>query len=216
MLTGHQVLRVRQEVEPLQVFTGLETNNRYRIMDERGETVAFAAEDSGFMTRQFLRGHRPLSIRVVDETGAIQMLARRDFFWLFSHLRLTDGGGQPLADMQRRFRVLDRRFDVITPDGDASLVHGPLLRPYTFWLKRGGVDVAKITKRWSGVAKEVFTVADSFSLEFLDDELPDRWRWIALGAAFAIDLDFFERRGKRGMPNFAGGWRTGGISGRGV
>ena len=62
----HSVLTVSQQAEPLQIITGLETETRYRIVDKSGEPILFADEESGFTSRQFLAGRRPIMINVVD------------------------------------------------------------------------------------------------------------------------------------------------------
>ena len=51
MLSDHSVLSMIQQVEPLQMLTGIETENRYRVEDEQGQPILFAYEESGFMGR---------------------------------------------------------------------------------------------------------------------------------------------------------------------
>ena len=50
MLEEHETLTVRQQVEAVQAFVGLETKNRYKIVGTSGEEVCFAFEESGFNT----------------------------------------------------------------------------------------------------------------------------------------------------------------------
>ena len=38
-------------------------------------------------------------------------------------------------------------------------------------------------------------MADNFEVEFSDPSTSESMRWLILGAAFAIDLDFFEKKG---------------------
>ena len=219
MLETYQSLTVRQQMEMLQVFTGLETRNRYKVLDPEGNDTLFAYEESGFMGRQLLGGHRPLTLKIMDGQGNHQLIARRKFFWFFSHLELLSPEGVFLGRMQRRFKLIGRRFDLYDDAGHVGTIDGPMLRPYTFWLRRGGQELARITKRWSGLSREMFTSADTFQVQFTDTTLSESMRWLTLGAAFAIDLDFFERRGRRmgfGFGAFAGGATGGGgISGRG-
>ena len=216
MLESYASVTVQQQVEPIQVFTGIETNNRYRILDPDGTEILFAYEDSGFMVRQLLGNHRPLSIKVVDPQGAVQLTASRKFYWFLSHLVLAGPGGAPAGRVDRRFKALGRRFDLSDEQGDSVEVHGPMLRPNTFWLRRNGEDVGKITKLWSGVGREMFTRADTFHVEFTPSDgepsaqppLSESMRWTVLAAAIAIDLDFFEDRGgRRGGMGFGFGSR---------
>ena len=214
MLESYESLTVRQQVEPLQVFTGLETENRYKILDPAGDEILFAYEESGFMGRQFLGGHRPLTLKIIDAGGKGQLIGSRKFFWFFSHLDFFGPDDRPLGRMQRRLKLVGRRFDLFDDQGQVGVIEGPLFRPNTFWVRRSGEDLAKITKRWSGLSREMFTAADTFQVEFTDPSLSESMRLLTLGVAFAIDLDFFERR-SRGPGLGFGGLGRGGFSGRG-
>ena len=198
MLQALESLTVRQQVEMLQVFTGLETENRYKVLDPEDNDILFAYEESGFFGRQFLGGHRPLTIKILDGQGTLQLIARRKFFWFFSHLEFLSPEGRALGRMQRRFKLIGRRFDLFDDQGGVGTIEGPLLRPNTFWLRKDGVELAKITKMWSGIGRETLTVADNFRTEYIDASLSESLRWLVLGAAFAIDLDFFENRPRGG------------------
>ena len=205
MLEAYPSLLIEQQVEPLQVFTGLETKNRYRIIEPGGSDVLYAYEESGFMGRQFLGTHRPLSIKVVDSKGVLQLTARRRFFWLLSHLELLGPNDELIGRVDRRLKLIGRRFEVRDAGGTVATLDGPTFRPNTFWLRGDGRDMAKITKRWSGIGREAFTAADSFEIEFSAPDMPESMRRLVLGAAFAIDLDFFERRGRGGLGFGMGG-----------
>ena len=109
-----------------------------------------------------------------------------------------------------------RGVDHSDGQGDHGTVHGSMLGPNTVWLRRNGEDVGKITKRWSGVGREMFTRADTFHVEFTPSDgepsaqppLSESMRWTVLAAAIAIDLDFFEDRGgRRGGMGFGFGSR---------
>lgn len=204
MLETYEHIIVRQQVEPLQVFTGLEMNNRYTVIDDQGNDILFAYEESSFISRQFLGSHRPLTINVIDSEGAVLMTASRGFFWLLSHLELRHLSGSVIGGMQRRFKMLGRRFDLYDENQLVGTIEGPVLRPHTFWVNGNGVELAKITKQWSGAGREMFTAADTFHIEFTTNSSTEQMCWLILGAAFSIDLDFFENRKRRGSVNIGG------------
>ena len=204
MLEIYENLTVQQQVEMLQVFTGLETKNRYKILDPKGHEILYAYEESGFLGRQFLGGHRPLTIKIINDSGNPMLIARRKFFWFFSHLELLSPEGSLLGRMEHRFKLIGRRFELLDHGDLVGTIDGPLFRPNTFWLRQDGVDLAVITKRWSGLSREAFTAADTFDVEFMAPSLSESMRWLALGVAFAIDLDFFEDRGRRSGIGFGG------------
>ena len=205
MLESFPSLMVKQQVESLQVFSGLETNNKYRVLDMDGADVLYAYEESGFMARQLMRTHRPMSITIMDPQGTVIMTASRKFFWFMSHLTMEGLGGASAGRIDRRFKMVGRRYEVSDGAGEMLDLVGPLLKPHTFKLMRDGSEVGRITKRWSGVSREVFTAADTFQVAFESQEegglgatapLSEAMRWVMLGAAIVIDLDFFENRGR--------------------
>lgn len=59
-----------------------------------------------------------------------------------------------------------------------------------------GDEVGKISKQWSGVAREMFTDADFFGINFPID-LDVRMKAVMLGACFLIDAMFFEKSGNQ-------------------
>ena len=195
-LTAYRELHVKQEVEQWEIFTPIETRNRYRIVNPDGGTVLYAYEESGFWARQFLRTHRPLTLHFLDpDTGQPVLTASRKFFWFFSHLHIHDSSGRSLGSLQARFSFPARRFTLQQGDGQAGMeIRGRLFRPNTFMLKREGAEIARITKKWGGFLKEAFTRADTFKIEF-EVSVPHQDLWLlVLAVAIAIDLDFFENR----------------------
>ena len=198
-LTRYQELVVRQEVEPLEVFTGFETSNRYSVMTPQGDTLLYAYEESGWLGRQFLRTHRPLTLRGVDNERRPVFAASRAFFWFLSHLDVRDGDDRPLGSLHRRFSVLRRRFSLEDSGGRLiGEITGSPFRRNTFILERQGREMARITKQWSGILKEAFSDADTFRIQLQSPGLDQDAILLILAAAFAIDLDAFESGGRGG------------------
>jgi uncharacterized protein YxjI len=192
-LSEYQELVVRQEVEHLEAFTGIETENRYSVSTPDGEQLLYAYEESGFLARMFLKSHRPLEIHVVDGDDEHLITAGRGFFWFLSHLHVRDGSGREIGSLRRRFSVLNRRFELEDSRGALlAEIRGPRLRPNTFMVYKQGEEIGRVTKQWSGIGKEVFTDADTFRVQ-IDTGRADRdFSLLMLASALAIDLDFFE------------------------
>ncbi len=196
-LANYQELVVRQTKEMLEVFTEFETANRYRILTPEGDEAMFAYEESGMLSRQFMGTHRPLNLHVVDKDEQPILNANRNFFWLFSHLNVEDGSGKPLGSLHRKFGILHRKFALLDSDGQQIAgLNGSVFRRYTFTLNNAqGREMGRIVKQWGGILREGFTDADTFSVQFSDDERSQETRLLLLASAFAIDMDFFEKKG---------------------
>ena len=193
-LSQHPELYVRQEVEHLEAFTGLETQNRYSVSTPSGEQLLYAFEESDLLGRNFFSSHRPLTIHVLDRHNASVITASRSFFWFLSHLHVSDGAGQRIGSMQRRFSFLTRTFDLMDATGKVvAEMRGPIFRPFTFMVYQQGQEIGRVTKQWSGIGREAFTDADTFKVE-VDTSRADRdFSLLMLASAISIDLDFFEK-----------------------
>jgi uncharacterized protein YxjI len=194
-LTRHPEIVVRQQVEVLEVFTGFETANRYVVSTPEGEQLLYAYEESGWLSRQFLKTHRPLTLQVIDNERQTLLSASRSFFWFLSHLHVRDGVGRPVGSLRRQFAFLKRRFLLEDASGNPiAEVQGKLFRPNTFMFYVHGSEVARVTKQWGGIMREAFSDADTFKVQ-QDPGLDQDLSLLVLATAFAVDLDFFESGG---------------------
>ncbi len=194
-LANHSELMIRQRVERLEAFTGIETANRYTVMTPQGEELLYAHEESGTLSRILLKGHRPLTLHIGDRSGNDQLVANRSFYWFFAHFHVKDPQGRHLGSLRRRFSFPSRKMTVEGPSGQpVAEIRGPLFKPKTFMIYRQEREIGRVTKQWSGLMKEAFTDADTFKLELNSPGLDRDLAPLMLAAAFAVDLDFFESR----------------------
>lgn len=192
-LSMHRELIVKQEMEGLEVFTGLETQNRYSVSTPDGVPLLYAYEESGTLSRMLLKKNRPLSINILDNDKQLVLTASRSFFWFLSHLHIRDGAGREIGSLKRRFAILNRRFELEDSSGKIiAEIHGSKLRPHTFMVYKSGEEIGRVTKKWSGIGKELFTDADTFQVQVNTSKADKDFPILILATAIAIDLDFFE------------------------
>jgi len=197
-LANVQGLMIQQRKEWGEILTGFETANRYAVMAPDGQDIYAAAEVGGsFLGRNFLKSLRPFTIHVVGMDNAEVLRLKRPFRFYFHRLDVLDAQGQRLGAVERRFSLLRRIYSVTDGAGnDVCELFGPILHPWTFEIRRQGLTVGKITKKWSGLFKEAMTDADNFGVTFPDDA-DQRAKALLLGAVFLIDFVHFEDTGNR-------------------
>ena len=61
-------LEVKQEVEILEVATGFEMRNKYKVFNSLGQQVYYAREDTDLFTRQW-GTLRPFDMNITDRQG---------------------------------------------------------------------------------------------------------------------------------------------------
>ena len=186
-------LVVKQLKEWGEILTGIETRNRYDISDTSGNVVMRSGEESSFLARYFLKRIRPLTMHIVTPQGQPEILLRRPFRFYFHEMTVSDSNGLPVGVVRRRFAIFSRPFSVYDSLGrEIFSVIGPMLHPWTFRILVNGMEVGLILKKWSGLGKEMFTDADTFSIQF-PDGIDAKQKALLLGALFLIDLLHFER-----------------------
>lgn len=197
-LALHEELFVRQHVEHIEAMIGFEMENQYVVMTPEGYEALYAYEESGAVSRQFMGSHRPLDIHVVDNLGDLVLTANRPFFWFRSELHVLDSQGRPFGSLYRQFGFLKRKFALVDAhDRQVAQITSGMFRPNTFIVEdSGGAELGRITKEWGGIMREAFSDADTFRVSFSRRAPDNDFRLLVLASAFAIDLDFFEGRGR--------------------
>ena len=198
-LAGADALVVRQKKEWGEILTGFETKNRYEVLDQRSRPLLEVLEEGGSflttITRLFLKALRPFTMHLFSPQGTGLFKLTRPFRFYFHELDVCQSNGAPLGKIKRRFAVLRRIYSVIDRNGHEMYeLFGPLLHPWTFKIRKGGQELGKITKKWSGLAKETFTDADNFGIIF-PQGIDLSQKAVLLGAVFLIDFVHFENSG---------------------
>ena len=62
-------LLVKQKVEILEVMTGFETANKYKVLNSMGQEVYKAKEKSNYCTRNYCGASRPFGMEIKDNQG---------------------------------------------------------------------------------------------------------------------------------------------------
>ncbi|MGD1974081.1 MAG: phospholipid scramblase-related protein [Desulfobacterales bacterium] len=196
-----ETLIVKQQKEWGEILTGFETKNKYQVVDHFSNPLLEAQEEGGSalttITRLFLKALRPFTIDLFSPQGAGLFKLTRPFRFYFHELDVSQSNGAPLGKIKRRFSILRRIYSVVDRNGNEIFeLFGPLLHPWTFQIKNGSQELGKITKKWSGLAKESFTDADNFGITF-PKGIDLSQKAVLLGAVFLIDFVHFENSGNR-------------------
>ncbi len=198
--TGSQIV-IKQKRELVEVFLGFETRNQYLVFDHNGAPCGTIVErGSGFMAflkRVFLKSHRPFVIDIIDANGKAILELKRPFFFFFSDITVKVPDGPILGSAHRRFGILYKNYDLRTPEGQTfARIRSALFKIWTFAIRDSeNIEVARVSKKWSGALKEIFTDSDNFIIEFGEKHWGSQNRAVILAAAISIDFDFFENNG---------------------
>lgn len=181
---------------------GLETRNKFQLLNSKREIIGRAAEENtgmlGFFARQILGHWRSFKLHFFNEDNHLIFSAHHPFRFYFERLEVYSAEGVFQGALQKRFSLLSKRFDLEDDHGRVILeVNSPLWRPWTFrFHNRHQRQVAMVEKKWGGILKEFFLDADTFKLT-IDDrglDLSETLCHTLIASALFIDLQYFERK----------------------
>lgn len=195
---GFDRLTVRQKKKWVEILLSFELTNKYEVYSNGADPVLRVEEQGrgflGFLLRMLLSAARPFHAYVLDaRSGNVLMQLHRRFRFIFHRLEVAAGNGDAIGVVERRWSWLRRIYNIYDAQGNAVLeVFGPFWKPWTFELRVREQSIGVITKRWSGLGKEIFTDADNFGIEMHNVQDPAH-RALAFAALVLIDVVHFEK-----------------------
>ncbi len=197
-LSGINKLRVHQ-VHEFAELLGFETRNKYQILTESGQMLAFAAEQQkglwNLLVRQYLGHWRKFDVLFFNPNREIILVCHHPFRWFFERIEVRDSDGKLFGAIQKRFAIFTKRFDVENERGLVIMeVASPLWKIWSFVFKTHGKATAKVTKNWSGILSEAFTDKDNFTVEYTDTSLSENEKKLVMVSSVFIDLLYFENK----------------------
>jgi uncharacterized protein YxjI len=170
-----------------------ELRNQYRIFDETGAQIG-AIEQTKQSPLTFLARlgtdldvALPVTLELSDADGRTALVLRKPWFRMTLEVSYLDG--RPLGSIRKRIRLGKARFSVFDPAGmEIGAVQAKNWRARDFAIEdQTGNEVAKVTKKWRGLATEMFTDADTYVVNLLP-QAAEPLRTLALAASLAIDV----------------------------
>ncbi|KAJ2128456.1 hypothetical protein GGH17_004406 [Coemansia sp. RSA 788] len=225
-ILDHSSLRVTRQLEMLNVLMGFEQANKYALMDPRGNTVGFMAEDqtwSSMFGRQLYGTHRSFNIAVLDLNGSVCLRIHRPFSLINSHVTISDHNGQTVGESHQEWHAWRRRYNVFESKRSGMNQFARIDAPFLSWDFAMADEQEKVMggvyRDFAGIGAELFTDYGLYAVCFDQLALSQRYaatnssssvhvtehpmdldrRAVALGAAVSIDFDYFSRHSRVGF-----------------
>lgn len=170
--------------------------NSFDIFDPetKQQVLQCQEENLGFFTKMFrftdYKRMTPFNMLVKDMNGNTLFTVKRGVSLFLSTVEVLDSNNMLVGKFKQKFFSIGGKFEVL----DASERPLCMLRgKWTSWefkfVSNDGKDFAAVTKKWSGLGKELFTSADNYVLE-ISSEVPSDHplRVLILAAVMCIDL----------------------------
>jgi len=169
--------------------------NNYDVLDpESGQVVLECREPKlGFFTKWFrftkYKRYTPFSIEVRDSVGDPVVFVRRGVSFIRSVVGVFDAAENPIGTFRQKLLSIGGKFDILDAEGRIRCTLAGSWTSWEFRFERDGAEIARVSKKWAGIGRELFTSADNYMLAIdpavgADD--PDRVLIVA--AVLCIDM----------------------------
>jgi uncharacterized protein YxjI len=174
--------------------------NNYDIFDpETGEEIIHCREERIGPITKMLRFTdwktlTPFHVELRTPSGEPILGVQRGISLFLSQVNVLDEEDERIGGFKQKLFSVGGAFRVLGAD-DRELCN--LQGSWTGWnfkFMSGNTELAHVTKKWSGLGKEMFTSADNYVLQISDDVPPDNpIRELVMGAVMCIDMVLKER-----------------------
>ncbi|GMR50162.1 hypothetical protein PMAYCL1PPCAC_20357, partial [Pristionchus mayeri] len=195
---------VRQRTDMIEMFTGIDTPNKYAIYNDQGQFMYYAQEQQnfgGFLAAQYLGDNRGFYFTVTDGLGRQAFsVSRSSKLWTDCEMIVEAPPGIPAGFVSYNSSLCSRGVLTIWDAGRNPVLSVPFPSECDCGGDRGymvmtGSDiVGSIVRKYPGFMKQAFTNCDNFALDFPVD-LDVRIKCTLLACAIMIDfIDYEDKR----------------------
>lgn len=169
--------------------------NNYDIYDpEGGQLILNCREPNlGFFTKMFrftdYKRMTPFEVIISTPSGQKVLSVKRGISIFLSTVEVFDEDDGLIGKFRQKFFSIGGKFDVVDPDDKILCELKGKWTSWDFKFVKDGMEFAHVSKKWSGLGKELFTSADNYVLK-IDDKVPpdNALRVLIMAAVMCIDM----------------------------
>jgi uncharacterized protein YxjI len=169
--------------------------NNYDILDPNtGEELLECRElNLGWVTKIFrftrYKQSTPFNVTVQTPDGVPLLHVRRGVSLFLSKVDVFDGNEQRIGGFKQKLFSFGGAFKVLGPNDEPLCELKGKWTGWEFRFLAGERQLARVTKKWNGIGRELFTTADNYILEIAEEVPPEnRVRLLILAAVLCIDM----------------------------
>lgn len=178
------------------------THQTYDIFDYETEEQVGTAEEkiSGLVKtlRWFIaKTLMPTKVEIRDEEDALVFQIKRGVYFFRARVDVLNADGELIGYFKSKLFSFGGGFWVYDKkDKQFAEVKGNFIGFNYRIITPEGDELGKVTKKWGGLAKEMFTSADTYMID-IDEDLHDQpvAKMLVLAAAISIDIIFKSNKG---------------------
>jgi uncharacterized protein YxjI len=169
--------------------------NNYDILDPNTNQVIMNCREErlGFFTKMLrfsdYKRMTPFEVQIRTPDGAPVLTVKRGVSLFLSKVDVLNEAGQRVGGFKQKLFSIGGAFSVLGSNDQPVCELRGKWTSWEFTFKSGDFELAKVSKKWAGLGKELFTSADNYMLQISDQVPPDNpVRMLIVGAVMCIDL----------------------------
>ncbi len=170
-------------------------SNNFDILDpESGEVILECREEKlGFFTKMLrfsdYKRNTPFDIQIRTPSGEPVVRITRGVSLFLSKVSVLDENDVRIGGFKQKVFSIGGAFNVLDADDNPICTLKGKLIGWNFKFEHNGELLAEVSKKWSGIGKELFTSADNYMLQISDSVPPDNpLRQLIVAAVMCIDM----------------------------
>ncbi len=131
----------------------------------------------------------PFCVDIQTPDGQRILTVKRGISIFLSKVDVLNENDEVLGRFKQKFFSIGGKFDVFDANDKVMCSLKGKWTSWEFSFMRGEEELAKVTKKWAGLGKELFTSADNYVLT-INENVPadDPLRALIMGAVICIDM----------------------------
>lgn len=169
--------------------------NNFDILDpDTNQTILLCREPRlGFLTKMLrftdYKRYTPFHIEITDAEGRPVVQVRRGITLFRSTVEVLDEQGMKAGSFRQKLLSIGGKFEVLDAQGNSICMLKGSWTSWDFRFEKDGTELARVTKKWAGLGKELFTTADNYMLVINDAvEQKNPVRQLIMAAVMCIDM----------------------------
>ena len=107
----------------------------------------------------------PFALEVRTEASQLILEVKRGIAFFRSRVNVSDSDGRLLGTFQQKLLSIGGKFDVLDANDQVACTLQGKWTGWDFRFVQGDTELARVTKKWSGIGKELLTTADNYVLD---------------------------------------------------
>ena len=167
--------------------------NVYNIYDGEGKNIGAVKQKlttGQKMLRLLLKKPMlPFLLEIKDDIDQVEATISRGWTFFMSKITIADPDGNKIGMVTQKFKFFKPTFNISDKDDRLIATITGDWKAWNFVIKDAqDKEIGKVSKKWAGLAQEMFTTADKYNVNLIEDITNKEHKMAIMASAITIDM----------------------------